>query len=85
MVGANVAKFVFALSICSLCQLSNDMYFSIINVCVFTQDGDSPTIVTPDNFNCIPLDETLQLSWRVDNDNSQVNFRLCGCQSLKPG
>ena len=31
--------------------------------------------------NCIPLHETLQLSWRVDNDNSNIRFGLCGCQS----
>ena len=31
--------------------------------------------------NCIPLHETLQLSWRVDSINSNVRFRLCGCQS----
>ena len=32
--------------------------------------------------NCIPLHEALQLSWKVDNDNSNVRFRLCGCQSI---
>ena len=29
--------------------------------------------------NCKVLHDTLQLSWRVDNDNSQVRFQLCGC------
>jgi len=38
----------------------------------------------PEFDNCIPLHETLQLSWRVDMENSQVRFRLCGCQSLQP-
>ena len=47
----------------------------------------TPTVITPpppEFDNCIPLHETLQLSWRVDNDNSNVRFRLCGCQSTEP-
>ena len=33
----------------------------------------------PEFDNCKVLDDTFQLSWRVDNDNSQVRFQLCGC------
>ena len=47
--------------------------------------GGSVTTAPPEFDNCIPLHETLQLSWRVDTDNSQVRFRLCGCQSLDAG
>ena len=47
--------------------------------------GGSVTTAPPEFDNCIPLHETLQLSWRVDTDNSQVRFRLCGCLSLDAG
>ena len=43
------------------------------------QDPGLPAGVGQDFDNCKVLDETLQLSWRVDNDNSQVQFQLCGC------
>ena len=40
--------------------------------------------VTPEFDNCKVLHDTLHLSWKVDNDNSQVRFRLCGCTATDP-
>ena len=50
----------------------------------YTQDPGLPAGVGQDFDNCKVLDETLQLSWRVDNDNSQVQFQLCGCTATDP-
>ena len=51
---------------------------------MLTQDPGLPAGVGQDFDNCKVLDETLQLSWRVDNDNSQVQFQLCGCTATDP-
>ena len=56
----------------------------IIHAMVYILIIQSDAIVTlppPEFDNCIPLHETLQLSWRVDNDTASVRFRLCGCHS----
>ena len=31
--------------------------------------------------NCIPLDDKLQLSWKVNYSQSNIRFELCGCHS----
>ena len=43
------------------------------------QNPGGPAGTGPEFDNCMVLDNTLQLSWRVDNSNSQVRFQLCGC------
>ena len=46
---------------------------------VILQDPGGPVVTGPDFDNCKVLDDTLQLSWRVDDVNAQVRFQLCGC------
>ena len=43
-------------------------------------EGSGPSS-GPEFDNCEVLHDTLQLSWKVDSDNSQVRFQLCGCTS----
>ena len=44
------------------------------------QNPGTPIVPSGPEFdNCKVLDDTLQLSWRVDIDTSQVRFQLCGC------
>ena len=59
------------------------MYMRIIHTSSFTyiQNPGGPAGTGPEFDNCMVLDDTLQLSWRVDNANSRVRFRLCGCAS----
>ena len=35
--------------------------------------------------NCEPFFETLQVSWSVDTDNSEVDFQICSCRPLDAG
>ena len=53
-------------------------------LCTICNILQAPSPPPPEFDNCIPLHETLQLSWRVNNDNSNIRFRLCGCQSTEP-
>ena len=46
-----------------------------------TQNPGGPPGSGPEFNNCKVLHNTLQLSWRVDNTNSRVRFRLCGCSA----
>ncbi len=34
--------------------------------------------------NCVALDDQLQLSWTVRDDQKMIDFRLCGCLSTDP-
>ena len=54
-------------------------YPSLCCISLFVKNPGGPGNTGPEFDNCKVLDNTLQLSWRVDNDNSQVRFRLCGC------
>ena len=59
-------------------QLDNYEAITIRQSCV--QNPGTPIVPAGPEFdNCEVLDDTFQLSWRVDNNNSQVRFQLCGC------
>ena len=56
---------------------------------IFIAQGDGSggldlLLNVPEFDNCIPLHETLQLSWKIDNTRSQIRFKMCGCQSVDP-
>ena len=49
-----------------------------------TQVEGGPPDTGPEFDNCKVLHDTLQLSWRVETNDSLVRFRLCGCTAADP-
>ncbi|XP_064398268.1 protein Skeletor, isoforms B/C-like isoform X4 [Halichondria panicea] len=53
------------------------------STCALKPENIEVPLVTPLN-NCMFLDPSLRLKWRVDREQSNVMFQLCGCLSSNP-
>ena len=72
--------------LCDMIRMSRSSCVGInsLSLSLSLQVEGGPADTGPEFDNCKVLHDTLQLSWRVDMDNSRVRFRLCGCTASDP-